>query len=400
MKTIDNLNIINKNCTFHKRSLSNIEDDIIKFSLDDFYLQLKKIYNEEPIEKILIKSISNDNNLLGEGREGDVFQIEKLSKYVVKIPKNYSIEKLKGNFIKIKDNFPSINFGQAIASNSDGIQILKRVYGQAHGPLMGKISKQQNKLVYNDAIMTLNQIIEIGKFPLKSYIDFAEQIKIINEHPVFCIDMLNPNNLMVDIKNKKLQLIDLFDRNKIPLLEDFYGDIHSMINLILCALYHSEIYYLLNDCERKELKSAVKEVVYKCEISSIIVDLPLSKLCPEELYDRVMDFCRFKKSFKEKDNYLSDKYREFKDLYPNILPNYKKKFIPFNQKIFFKKLKSRLVLCDILQPFYLMYLYHNKKLDDNDITEIFNIIPEKIPQKDFQYFSKQRLFLNNKYFVN
>ena len=144
MKTIDNLNIINKNCTFYKRSLSNLEDDIIKFSLDDFYLQLKKMYNEEPIEKILIKSISNDNNLLGEGREGDVFQIEKLSKYVVKIPKNYSIEKLKGNFIKIKDNFPSINFGQAIASNSDGIQILKRVYGQAHGPLMGKISKQQN----------------------------------------------------------------------------------------------------------------------------------------------------------------------------------------------------------------------------------------------------------------
>ena len=286
MKTIDNLNIINKNCTFHKRSLSNFEDDTIKFSLDDFYLQLKKTYNEEPIEKILIKSISNNNNLLGEGREGDVFQIEKLSKYVIKIPKNYSIEKLKGNFIKIKDNFPSINFGQAIASNSDGIQILKRVYGQAHGPLMGKISKQQNKLVYNDAIMTLNQIIEIGKFPLKSYIDFAEQIKIINEHPVFCIDMLNPNNLMVDIKNKKLQLIDLFDRNKIPLLEDFYGDIHSMINLILCALYHSEIYHLLNDCERKELKSAVKEVVYKCEISSIIVGLPLSKLCPEELGQR------------------------------------------------------------------------------------------------------------------
>ena len=248
--------------------------------------------------------------------------------------------------------------------------------------------------------MTLNQIIEIGKFPLKYYIDFAEQIKIINEHPVFCIDMLNPNNLMVDIKNKKLQLIDLLDRNKIPLLEDFYGDFHSMINLILCALYHSEIYHLLNDCERKELKSAVKEVVYKCEISSIIVVLPLSKLCPEELYDRVIDFWRFKKSFKEKDNYLSDKYREFKDLYPNILPNYKKKFIPFNKKIFFKKLKSRLVLCDILQPFYLMHLYHNKKLDDNDITEIFNIIPEKIPQKDFQYFSKQRPFLNNKYFVN
>lgn len=395
MKSMKSKDIINNNCPFHKRSLSNFEDDF-NFSLDDFYSQCKKMYNGESIEKILNKSLSNAQNLLGEGKEGDVFQIEKIPKYVIKIPKKYSFQKIKGNFTKIKDNFPSNNFGQAIASNTDNIQILKRVYGHAHGPLMGKISRQQNKLIYEDAKMALNQMIEISKFPLKSYIDFAEQIKIINQHSVFCIDMLNSNNLMVDLKNKKFQLIDLFNRNKIPLLEDFSGDIHCMINLLLCAIDHSEIYHLLNDCERKELKSAVIDVVYKCKISSIIVDLSVSKLSPEDVYDRVIDFYMFKNGIKEKDKSfsLSDKYKEFKDLYPNIIPDHKKKNKTFNQKIFFKELKSRLVLCDILQPFYLIYLYDKKKLSHNDIIEIISIIPKKIPQKDLQYFCKKKLLLN------
>ena len=386
--------IVQKNnniCLFHKACLSDLVDNINDFSFDDFFSQFKKVYNESKIEKVLIESISNSSNKLGEGREGDVFQIEKIPKYVVKIPKNYSIHQIKGNFIKVKDEFPTNNFGQAIALNSEGILILKRVYGQPHGPLMGKVSKQQHKLMNDDVKMTLKQIIEISKFPLKSYIDFANQIKNINQHPIFCVDMINCNNLMVDIKNKKLQLIDLFDRNNIPLLEDLSGDVHSMINLILCALYHSEIYSHLNDYERKELKSAVIEVVNKCEISSSIVNLPISKLTPIEIYDTVVDFFVFKKAIKEKEFCLSDKYREFRNLYPNILPELTKKINHFNQKSFSKKIKSRLVLCDIIQPYYLMYLYEKKKLNDKDILEIISLISEKIPQQDFQYFIQHKI---------
>lgn len=390
MKSIFPKNNNNKSL-FHKRSLSNLDDNINDFSFDDFFSQLKKIYNEVPVEKVLIQSIYNSNNKLGEGREGDVFQIEKIPKYVVKIPKNYSIDQIKGNFIKVKDEFPANNFGQAIALNSDGILILKRVYGQPHGPLMGKVSKQQHKLMSDDVKMTLKQIIEISKFPQKSYIDLAKQIKNINQHPIFCVDMINCNNLMVDIKSKKLQLIDLFDRNNIPLLEDLSGDVHSMINLILCALYHSEIYSHLNDYERKELKSAVIEVVNKCEISANIVNLPQSKLTPIEIYDTVVEFFVFKKAVKEKEFCLSDKYREFRNLYPNILPEITKKIVPFNQKTFSKKIKSRLVLCDIIQPYYLMYLYEKKKLNANDILEIISLINEKIPQKDIHYFLQKKI---------
>lgn len=393
MKSLEKKNI--NNTILHKRSLSNLDDNINDFSLEDFYSQLKKVYNDAPIEKVLIQSISNSNNLLGEGREGDVFQIDKIPKYVVKIPKNYSFNQIKGNFFKAKDEFPTINFGQAIASNSDNILILKRVYGQAHGPLMGKVTKQKHKLMSDDVKMTLEQIIKISKFPLKSYIEFANQIKIINQHQIFCVDMLNPNNLMVDFKSQKLQLIDLFNRNRIPLLEDFSGDIHSMINLILCALYHSEIYSQLNDNERKELKNAVIEVVNKCEISSNIVNLPLSKLTPIEVYDRVIEFSMFKRGLKEKEISLSDKYRAFKALYLNILPEFANKIIPFNQKSFFKKIKSRLILCDYIQPCYLMYLYEKKKLNDNDILEIISLITEKIPQKDFEYFIHHKISSEN-----
>lgn len=83
-------------------------------SFDDFCSQIKKIYRSISISEILIDSIRNPNNLLGEGREGNVYQIEKISDYVVKIPKNYSKEKINENFFKIKDNFPNCNFGQTL----------------------------------------------------------------------------------------------------------------------------------------------------------------------------------------------------------------------------------------------------------------------------------------------
>ena len=174
---------------------------------------------------------------MGKGREGTAYKIDKMPEYVVKIPNSYHIkDNIKENFTELKDDFPFNNFGQAIAAKSDNIQILKRVFGNPHDPLMDKISKQNNKLFLEDAILALNQISNISKFPIKSYIKFAQLINIINQHPIFCVDMLNPNNLMVDNKNKNLQLIDLFNKNKNPILEDFKGDVHSMINLILCAL--------------------------------------------------------------------------------------------------------------------------------------------------------------------
>lgn len=166
--------------------------------------------------------------------------------------------------------------------------------------MMVKIVKQNFKLLPEDALITAKQINEISKFPLSSFIDLAFQIKEINKHSIFCVDILNPNNLLVNFKEKKLQLIDLFNRNRIPLLELFTGDINSMLNLILCSLYHSEIVSLLNDHQRRDLKSNVHKIVIKCEIAANLVELPLSKLTPEEVYDRVEDFCRFMKESKPK----------------------------------------------------------------------------------------------------
>lgn len=97
-----------------------------------------------------------------------------------------------------------------------------------------------------------------------------------------------------------------------------------MINLILCALYHSETYSLLNDSQREELKSSVNVVVDKCILASSIVDLTISKVNPEELYDGIMDFVWFMKGVAQKGRTLVEKYREFRNIYPNILPEIKK----------------------------------------------------------------------------
>lgn len=181
---------------------SNFGQKIIKHSFDNFRFIIQNKYHFSSIAKVIISSINNPENILGVGKEGSVYKIEKISDYVVKIPNNLLLKEIKEDFIAIKDYFPLYNFGQAVAANSNNIEILKRVYGNPHGPLMDKVSKQKNKLLQEDAIMTLNQIINISNFPIKSYIELADQIKVINQNSIFCVDMLNPNNLMVDNKKR------------------------------------------------------------------------------------------------------------------------------------------------------------------------------------------------------
>lgn len=369
-----------------ERDSSVFDKKIINHSLNNFLFMISKKFPQKSIGTVLIMSIKNPQNFLGKGKEGTAYKIDKISKYVVKMPNNYNLkENIKEDFIELKDEFPLNNFGQAVAINSDNIQILKRVKGNPHGPLMNKIEKQNDKLFLEDAIMAFKQIINISKFSIKSYIDLAQQINVINKHPNFCVDMLNSNNLIVDNKKQKLRLIDLFNKNKNPILEDFKGDVHSMINLILCALDHSEIYSFLNDLQREELKTSVKEVVNKCILASNLVKLSLSKVNPEELYDGILDFIFHMKGLPTK-KFLSDKYRQFRNLYPNIIPEVRKSKIILDKRKFCEKIKSRINVSDTIRPYYLIYLHQRKLLSGSDVSEIIKLFLNKIPQKDLIYF--------------
>ena len=93
----------------------------------------------------------------------------------------------------------------------------------------------------------------------------------------------------------------------------------------------------MNDCQRKELKSSVKEVVSKCILASNIVNLPISKVTPEELYNGIMDFVFYMKGKTTKENTLSHKYKEFKNLYPKIIPETRKTIIKLKKKNILKK---------------------------------------------------------------
>lgn len=91
-------NALQSNFFIQKKKSLNLKSIQNNHSFDDFCSQIKKIYRSISISEILIDSIRNPNNLLGEGREGNVYQIEKISDYVVKIPKNYSKEKINEKF--------------------------------------------------------------------------------------------------------------------------------------------------------------------------------------------------------------------------------------------------------------------------------------------------------------
>lgn len=100
-------------------------------SLNDFNLKLKSKYGECSIEDVIIKNC-NTGNFLGAGSEGKVFLIKPFDNYVVKVnhPVETSLMNLPDNeLVSVEDKFLNHNFGQPVATNKNGISIIKKVNG-------------------------------------------------------------------------------------------------------------------------------------------------------------------------------------------------------------------------------------------------------------------------------
>jgi len=222
-------------------------------SFNDFskWLKDKKLSPEA-----FIKSVKESNIYLGEGTSCKVFGIPGNENYVVKFPlKNVEVGPLK----EVLDEFPELNIGQAIATIGN-IKISKRQSGIEAGiPYKARQTGGiENVFTY------LKHLSRTANMPQSAYDELAFTFKKLNEHDLY-FDLANPNNILVDEKNKKFNLVD--DLTEITHEKD-YNNFLSLAAPLVDTFYARQLSY--ND----DLTSLWNTIVTKCIIASKKAGLP------------------------------------------------------------------------------------------------------------------------------
>lgn len=246
-----------------------------KLNYGDFLKNLHSVHKNKSIKNIVLSTINNESNYIGSGFNADVYSIPGIDNYLIRIErKNFNVQSLLENpIIPELQNELAPNFGQYIASNNHGLFITKKVHGESHSlPNWSNVIKDletnKRELKYKEAELILNKIVNLSEFPQKSYDDLAKNIQKLNKYTQCEIDIMNPNNLIVDDENKTINIIDLwYKHSDNGSIEPFNG-IDSMINLMLDPLTYNKVSDKLSFKQQDKLTESAQKIINKIFVAS------------------------------------------------------------------------------------------------------------------------------------
>ena len=306
-----------------KYVLSPLQSDVVSFSSKkenpmwiDFQSQVKSVYPDKTPTEVALDAVKKQENKLGEGVKKIVYSIDGINDYVVAFYKN-RVENNDSPLVGVKDAFPNYNFSQDVATNNANISVMKKIKGNIHS-IPDWTSKYQG-LVYRgkqiteeDAKVFLSGILDVADLPLGSYVDFAKQVKYLNDLRIK-IDLFNPNNIIVDTQGEKISYFDLFEKPEIfhPLGSELNG-VQDMINILSDALLHGEYAKVLSENDKNLLMSTTKRIAEKCTIAGKIVGLNADPNIAYRTYEFLQD--RLHKKDGRNTKYL-ELYSQFQEMY-------------------------------------------------------------------------------------
>lgn len=234
-------------------------------SYEDFMDKIHKVYGDISLKKLVRKCRRNE---LGHGQDARVFGIPKIDDYVLKV--NVEIEcGIFSKFLpleKVKNDFYVYNFGQKVATNKNGISVLLKTQGKPSSfpNWIDFFKKADTKNIKDcEALYFLkNHLAKVAELPQESFDRYAKKIyflqKVTNRRP----DMYNPNNVLIDYKNKEINIIDVCDRSEKAL--DFY--LHEdMIDPLIDNYFYDDILKALPDEKKLECQGLKKIIIEKCK---------------------------------------------------------------------------------------------------------------------------------------
>jgi hypothetical protein len=238
-------------------SFGNNSDQGGKF-FQEFNEQLRN--SKQTLDEAIRRSFSEEN-LLGEGQNSKVYNIDKIDDFVIKVDKRVgSIDQL--DLTKItpkKDDFEGVNMGQPIGKIANGVYILLRQNGDEHSIKNWTFYvNHPNEITLQHSQKFLQDVEKVSNMPEKAYLEFANSIKRLSkEH---CkVDSINPNNLLID--KSSINPIDYFERDNDNYKNSYFDMICSLLDFRLFDKYHE----LLDNEQQEKLINASKQVIKKCK---------------------------------------------------------------------------------------------------------------------------------------
>ena len=159
--------------------------------------------------------IEKTGRILGSGFEGITIEIPNNDKWVIKVIKRASFIHQKSDratICEVPDQLPDLNIGQMIAyvtmpitnTSSRRFYILRKQKGDSYGINNTPPQKLNKKNIDTH----INCLKKMAQFPLEAYKQMIRDIMQTNDAG-YIFDFYNPNNILLDDENKRINFVDV-----------------------------------------------------------------------------------------------------------------------------------------------------------------------------------------------
>ena len=292
---------------------------------DTFWKAYNREMNGIPLKDTILKSISDENNLLGEGLSKKGYGLAGIKDYVIRIYKNcFKKEDLDREFVKPKNDY--LNTLEGIVLCIPGkIDIVKKKTGESLGvekyaeriQVTDSHPLRDVKVTREETLKALNIYEKLKDSPVKSYKQAYLQMKKFCKKTGFQFDIISPNNILIDTKAKKINLIDpVTPKVNKPVHGDNadfskYHGCDSLYPVICDFIMQKEHLENLTADEKLKWKKSINVIIAKCISAGKIAGFDRNIKQLRVLYERIERFWNT--------NELCNRYDNFIDMYSGTI---------------------------------------------------------------------------------
>ena len=292
---------------------------------DTFWKAYNREMNGIPLKDTILKSISDENNLLGEGLSKKGYGLAGIKDYVIRIYKNcFRKEDLDREFVKPKNDYLNTLEGVVLCIPGK-IDIVKKKTGESLGvdkyaeriQVTDSHPLRDVKVTREESLKALNIYEKLKDFPVKSYKQAYLQMKKFCKKTGFQFDIISPNNIIIDTKAKKINLIDpVTPKVNKPVHGDNadfskYHGCDSLYPVICDFIMQKEHLENLTADEKLKWKKSINVIIAKCISAGKIAGFDRNIKQLRVLYERIERFWNT--------NELCNRYDNFIDMYSGII---------------------------------------------------------------------------------
>lgn len=292
---------------------------------DTFWKAYNREMNGIPLKDTILKSISDENNLLGEGLSKKGYGLAGIKDYVIRIYKNcFRKEDLDREVVKPKNDYLNTLEGVVLCIPGK-IDIVKKKTGESLGvekyaeriQVTDSHPLRDVKVTREETLKALNIYEKLKDFPVKSYKQAYLQMKKFCKKTGFQFDIISPNNILIDTKAKKINLIDpVTPKVNKPVHGDNadfskYHGCDSLYPVICDFIMQKEHLENLTADEKLKWKKSINVIIAKCISAGKIAGFDRNIKQLRVLYERIERFWNT--------NELCNRYDNFIDVYSGTI---------------------------------------------------------------------------------